>query len=205
VVKLQTVRDAAIWVVPLVRHATKEPGLRDGKRKLFESVFMAHVEEAFRLARWVTGNGADAEDVVQEASLRAYRAIDNFAGINARAWTLTVVRNTAYSWLAKNRPAAVVFTEDLDRDQQEELERPPHDSGRAETPETLLIEKVDASALRAAVAALPAPFRETIVLRELHELNYREIAEVTGAPIGTVMSRLARARQMLIAALRKEP
>jgi RNA polymerase sigma factor (sigma-70 family) len=203
--KPQAVPDGGNRIVPFERHDRKEPGLRDSdRRKLFDSVFMAHVEEAFRLARWVTGNGADAEDVVQEAALRAYRAMASFAGINARAWTLTVVRNTAYSWLAKNRPAAVVFTEDLDADQQEELERPPHDGAGAPTPERLLIDKMDMGAVRAAIAALPPAFREAIVLRELHELNYREIAEVTGVPIGTVMSRLARARQMLIAALRNE-
>ena len=195
----------AMWIVPPERRDTKEPSLRDGdRRKLFDSVFMAHVEEAFRLARWVTGNGADAEDVVQDAALRAYRAIASFAGVNARAWTLTVVRNTAYSWLAKNRPQAVVFTADLDADQQEELERPPLDGAGGETPERLLIDKMDMGAVRAAIAALPPAFREAIVLRELHELNYREIAEVTGVPIGTVMSRLARARQMLIAALRNQ-
>ena len=93
------------------------------KRKLFDEVFLPHLAQAYRLARWLTGNAADAEDVVQEASLRAFRGIAGFGGINARAWTLSVVRNTAYSWLLKNRPAAVVFSEDLDGAEQERLQR----------------------------------------------------------------------------------
>src|SRR5262245_59431855 len=148
--KPQAIPTRGVWIVPPERRDTKEPSLRDGdRRKLFDSVFMAHVDEAFRLARWVTGNGADAEDVVQDAALRAYRAIASFAGVNARAWTLTVVRNTAYSWLAKNRPQAVVFTADLDADQQEALERPPLDGAGGETPERLLIDKLNMGAVRA--------------------------------------------------------
>jgi len=168
------------------------------KRKLFDEVFLPHLVQAYRLARWLTGNAADAEDVVQESSLRAFRGIAGFGGVNARAWSLAVVRNTAYSWLLKNRPAAVVFVEDLDDAEQERLERP----AEAGTPESVLLARGDIEEVRGAIAALPAPFREVIVLRELHELNYRDIAEITQVPIGTVMSRLARARQMLIAALR---
>ena len=174
------------------------------KRKLFDEVFLPHLAQAYRLGRWLTGNAADAEDVVQEASLRAFRGIAGFGGINARAWTLSVVRNTAYSWLLKNRPAAVVFSEDLDGAEQERLERPAESEG-AGTPESHLLARAEAEEVRGAIAALPAPFREVIVLRELHELNYRDIAEITQLPIGTVMSRLSRARGMLIAALRNRP
>jgi len=174
------------------------------KRRLFDAVFQPHLVQAYRLARWLTGNAADAEDVVQEASLRAFRGIAGFGGINARAWTLTVVRNTAYSWLLKNRPTGVVFTEDLELAEQERLERPTAEEDTA-TPESQLLARADAEEVRGAIATLPAPFREVIVLRELHELNYREIAEITNVPIGTVMSRLARARRMLIAALRNAP
>ena len=174
------------------------------KRRLFDEVFLPHLVQAYRLARWLTGNAADAEDVVQEASLRAFRGIAGFGGINARAWTLTVVRNTAYSWLLKNRPTGVVFTEDLELAEQERLERPAAEEETA-TPESQLLARADAEEVRGAIATLPAPFREVIVLRELHELNYREIAEITNVPIGTVMSRLARARRMLIAALRNAP
>jgi RNA polymerase sigma factor (sigma-70 family) len=171
------------------------------KRKLFDEVFLPHLVQAYRLARWLTGNAADAEDVVQEASLRAFRGIAGFGGINARAWALSVVRNTAYSWLLKNRPAAVVFTEDLGGAEQERLERPVAGE-EAGTPESVLLARAEAEEVRGAIAALPAPFREVIVLRELHELNYRDIAEITQLPIGTVMSRLSRARAMLIVALR---
>lgn len=172
------------------------------RRRLFDEVFLPHIAQAFRLARWLAGNAADAEDIVQEASLRAFRGIQNFGCINAKAWALTVTRNTAYSWLLKNRPASVVFTEDLDKNEQDRLEREIDDNRNASTPETVLLARADADSVHEAIAALPAPFREVIVLRELHELNYRDIAEITGAPIGTVMSRLARAREMLLHALR---
>jgi len=170
------------------------------KRRLFDEVFLPHLVQAFHLARSLTGNASDAEDVMQEASLRAFRGIAGFGGINARAWTLAVVRNTAYTWLLKNRSAAVVFTEDLESAEQQRLERPAAEG--AGTPESLLLARAEAEAVQEAIAALPASFREVIVLRELHELNYRDIAEITSAPIGTVMSRLSRARSMLMTALR---
>jgi RNA polymerase sigma-70 factor (ECF subfamily) len=111
------------------------------------------------------------------------------------------VRNTAYSWLRKNRPAAVITVEDLEA--VEAAHAKPSDPN-SETPEAALIAKVDAEQLRAAIAALPAPFRETLVLRDIEGLDYREIAEATEVPIGTVMSRLARARRRLIATIGKE-
>jgi len=169
----------------------------DGAR--FARVVLPHLGDAFGLARWLTGNRADAEDVVQEACLRAFRAIDQFGDGNARAWVLTIVRNTAYSWLAKNRPAAVLITDDLELLDRAE----PGDAG-IETPETALIAKADAERLEAAIGELPPPFRETLVLRDLQGLDYREIAKVTGVPIGTVMSRLARARDRLIAIVAKD-
>jgi len=168
-------------------------GLDDKAR--FARVAMPHIDDAYRLAHWLTGNRADAEDVVQDAYLRAYRAIRGFAGGSARAWVLSIVRNTAYTWLRKNRPAAVVVVEDLEAVKLANVN--PCDPA-AETPETALIAKTDAQRLRAAIAALPTPFRETLVLREVEGLDYREIAEVTEVPIGTVMSRLARARGRLI-------
>lgn len=168
------------------------------RRKLFDEVFLPHLAQAFRLALWLAGNGADAEDIVQEASLRAFRGIHSFSGINAKAWTLTILRNTAYSWLLKNRPATVVFTEDLNHAEQARLEQPGVDEPAAATPETVLLSQADTAAVSAAIAALPGQFREVIVLRELQELNYRDIAEITNVPIGTVMSRLARARRMLV-------
>ena len=165
----------------------------------FASVVMPHLDDAYGLARWITGDRADAQDVVQEACLRALRAIGGFSGGNARAWTLTIVRNTAYTWLGKNRPAKLVTVDDL-----EAVEREQFTPGKAgahaspATPETALIAKADAAQLEAAIAALPLQFRETLVLRDVQGLDYREIAAVTGVPVGTVMSRLARARRRLM-------
>jgi RNA polymerase sigma factor (sigma-70 family) len=164
----------------------------------FRRVVLPHLDAAYNLAHWLTGNRTDAEDVVQDAALRAFRAIRGFAGGNARAWVLCIVRNTAYSWLRKNRPTAVVTVEDLEA---VEIAIAKPGNPDADTPESALIAQTDAEFLRAAIAALPAPFRETLVLREIEGLDYREIAEATEVPIGTVMSRLARARGRLIATL----
>jgi RNA polymerase sigma factor (sigma-70 family) len=167
---------------------------------LFAAVVLPYLGDAFALARWMTGNRADAEDVVQEASLRAVR---RYAGNNARAWVLAIVRNTALTWMAKSRPAALLVVDDLAA-----IERQQVQSGSSAewtgpvNPETEIIAKADAARLEAAVAALPSPFRETLVLRDLQGLDYREISQVTEVPIGTVMSRLARARQRLVEALR---
>ncbi len=164
----------------------------------FAAVVLPHLADAYTFARALTRNRADAADVVQEASLRAFRAIFSYAGGNARAWFLTIVRNTAYSWMAKNRSPMLVGVEDL-----EAVERTQSAGAHAqdETPEAALIAKADAARLDAAIAGLPVPFRETLVLRDIHGLDYREIARVTDVPVGTVMSRLARARRRLIVAL----
>ena len=167
-------------------------------RALFDEVFLPNLAEAYRLAQWLTGNASDAEDVVQDAALRAFRGIKGFGAINARAWSLTIVRNTAYSWLLKNRPKAVVFTDELNSAEQQQVEFENTHTERHTTPEEAVILKADIADVRGALALLPAPFREIIILREMHQLNYRDIAEVTNIPIGTVMSRLARARQLLI-------
>lgn len=163
----------------------------------FRSVVLPHLDDAYALARWLTGSRTDSEDVVQDACLRALRGIGNFSGGNARAWLLTIVRHTTYSWLEKNRPAATVLgaSECVDGMQTAEFD--------AETPETALIARDDVTQLQAAIAALPLPMRETLLLRELQELSYQEVAEVTGVPIGTVMSRLARARGHIISIMTK--
>jgi len=161
----------------------------------FATTVVPHLDDAYALARWLTGNDADAEDVVQEACLRALQGLDRFRGGSARAWLLTITRNTAFTWLARNRPKALAATEDID-----DLET-PHEG---ETPEEALIAKSNARALEAAIDALPPFCKETLVLREIHELSYREIADITGVAFGTVMSRLARARKALITALGKE-
>jgi RNA polymerase sigma factor (sigma-70 family) len=181
-------------------HSDMAIGDNDNMR--FRNVVLPHLDDAYTLARWITGNRADAEDVVQEACLRAFRAIRNFDGGSRRAWVLTIVRHTAYSWMRKNRPAALVAVENLEAVAEAQVTPGNFDS---ETPEAALIAKADAARLEAAIAALPTPFRETLVLRDVQGLDYREIAEVTGVPIGTVMSRLARGRGRLIADIgRKE-
>ena len=157
---------------------------------------MPHLVDAFRLARWIAGSRADAEDIVQEASMRAFKNIRGFSGGDPRAWVLTIVRNTSYSWLTKNRPKVLVLSEDLDQHTRQTIEQED-----PQTPETALIAKLDAQQVRKAMASLPVPFREVLVLREIHDLDYRTIAEVAALPIGTVMSRLARARSMLAAAI----
>lgn len=196
--------------VPMPARAPEGPRASNGgpvsappgdARARFAAVVTPHLDDAFALARWLTGNRSDAEDVVQEACLRAYRAIAGFSGGNARAWVLTIVRHTAYTWLRRNRSASLVMVDDL-----EAVERTHADAGDREhsTPETELIAKADAARLEAAIAELPAPFKETLVLRDVQGLDYREIAEVTEVPIGTVMSRLARARRRLVARLTKD-
>jgi len=163
------------------------------RRSRFESVVLPHLDAAYALARWLTRNDADAADVVQEAVLRAFRYFDSYREGDAKSWLLRIVRRTCYSWLERNRPADVVPLE----------AEPAHNEGGADAPhrttntEALLQSRSDLRRLDVLVEALPAPLREVIVLRELHELGYREIAEVTGVPIGTVMSRLHRARSAL--------
>ena len=163
------------------------------RRSRFESVVLPHLDAAYALARWLTRNDADAADVVQEAMLRAFRYFDTYREGDAKSWILRIVRRTCYSWLERNRPADVVPIDD-----EEVL-----DEGGTKGPaaagdtEALLQNRSDLRRLDVLVEALPAPLREVIVLRELHELGYREIAEITGLPIGTVMSRLHRARSAL--------
>ena len=175
----------------------------DDSAARFERIVQPHLGDAYALARWITGNRADAEDVVQEACLRAFRAIGGYAGGNTRAWIRPIVRNTAYTWLARNRSAVVTTVDDLAAAESVH-------AGRAVTtasgdyganPEAELIAKADAARLEAAITALPPQFRDTLVLRDIQGLDYREIAAVTEVPVGTVMSRLARARQRLIEAI----
>jgi RNA polymerase sigma factor (sigma-70 family) len=182
-------------------------GLSDDEdRAQFTRVVAPHLSEAFAVASWLTGNRTDAEDVVQEACLRAFRSIGGFAGVNARAWVLTIVRNTAYSWLAKNRtPDFVAFQTLLDEDRHLASQYVGEGSGTsAPNPEAALIAKVAMGHLEAAIAALPVGFREVLILRDVQGLEYREIAEITSLPLGTVMSRLARARRRLIDAIRTD-
>lgn len=170
------------------------------ERTRFSNVVLPHLGDAYALARWLARNESDAEDIVQEACLRAFRGIAGFGDVNARGWVLSIVRNTAYTWLKKHRDPKLVGVDNV-----EDVERAgaDWDLGPA-SPEASLIERADAARLEAAIAALPEEFRETLVLRDLQGLDYRAIAEVTGVPIGTVMSRLARARRRLIGQLGKD-
>jgi RNA polymerase sigma-70 factor, ECF subfamily len=167
----------------------------DNQRQRFAELVLPHLDDALSLARWLTGNLSDAEDVVQEASIRALGAVGSFRDGSPRAWVLTIVRNTAFSWLRKNRPKALLVTDD---DAVFEAAGLAEGTGPT-SPEAAFIAQADAAMLNAAVAALPLTFREILVLREIDGLSYREIALVVSLPIGTVMSRLSRARKMLIA------
>jgi RNA polymerase sigma factor (sigma-70 family) len=169
------------------------PTISSDENAYFKRVVLPYLDDAYELARWLAGNRADAEDIVQEACLRAFRGIGSFSGGNARSWVQTIVRHTAYSWLQKNRPTAIVHVVDL-----EGVGGVCPSEADDETPETALIAKDEAEQLEAMIAALPAPLRETIVLRDIQGFSYLEIAQMTGAPIGTVMSRLARARRTLL-------
>ena len=173
------------------------------ERSAFDEVFLPYLPEAYRLAQWLAGSASDAEDIVQEAALRAYRGIKGFGAVNARAWSLAIVRNTAVSWLTKNRPRKVVYMNDLSAAEQQELELEGLYGTRIETPEDVALFKADAADIEGALAELPAQFREVIVLREINQMNYRDIAEITNVPIGTVMSRLSRGRQLLVGLLEK--
>jgi RNA polymerase sigma-70 factor, ECF subfamily len=152
----------------------------------FEQIILPHLNSATNLARWLLRNRADSEDVVQEAMLRAYRFFHRFHGGDARAWVLRIVRNACYTWLEKNRPA------ELMTEFNEEVHLQPSAS-----PETLATQADDRQQLMRALESLPARAREVLVLRELEGCSYKEIAEIAGIPIGTVMSTLARARERL--------
>jgi RNA polymerase sigma-70 factor (ECF subfamily) len=155
----------------------------------FELLVLPHLDAAYNLARWLTRDVDDAKDVVQEACLRALRYLTSLTGDNARAWFLTIVRHAFYDWRKRNHPAEIL-----------------HDDGSAleaavdtttDGPEQALMRNVESKVLADAIASLPLAYREVLVLRELEELSYKEIARIADIPIGTVMSRLARARALL--------
>ena len=156
--------------------------------KSFEQTVLPHLDAAYNLARWLAGNDHDAQDVTQEASLRAFRFFGNFRGENSRAWLLAIVRNTFYTWLRKNRPPEIAG--ELD---DEALVVEDASVGA----EILSSKFADADAVRHAIETLPVEFREIVVLREMEGFSYKEIADLADVPIGTVMSRLARARRLL--------
>src|ERR1700739_2075049 len=144
----------------------------DNDHARFAKLVLPYLGDAYSLARWITGNRTDAEDVVQDACLRAFRAIGTVGDGSARPWVLTVVRNTAYTWLRKNRPSAILAVEDLE--DVESANAKPGDPD-SETPERALMARAAPAGLEAAIAALPMPYRETMILRDVQGLSYREI------------------------------
>jgi len=161
----------------------------ENKTQRYELVIQPHLTAAYNLARWLMRNDRDAEDVVQEACLRAFKFLDGFRGGDARVWLLAIVRNTGYTWLQQNRAHelhAVPFDEEI---HSPEL--------KTANPEAMLHRHIDQQTVHRALEELPIEFREVIVLRELEGFSYKEIAELVSIPLGTVMSRLARARSRL--------
>ena len=160
----------------------------DEKRRRFEALAMPHLDAAYNLARWLTRGSAEADDIVQDAMLRAFRGFDGFRGEAVRPWLLAIVRNCHRSALEQRKRHAATPLDETD-DTEIAAEGP--------TPEASAIQTGDGKLLDKAIATLPDEFREVVILRELEEMSYREIAVATGAPIGTVMSRLARGRALL--------
>jgi RNA polymerase sigma-70 factor (ECF subfamily) len=161
---------------------------KDDRRRRFELLALPHLDAAFNLARWLAGNTTDAEDVVQDAYLRAFRYLDAFRGDNFRVWLLTIVRNSFLDWLKDNRSGRQLF------------QPAPADvewTDPAPSAEAMLLDRVDSETLAVLMARLPAEYREVLILREIEDLSYKDIAAVTGIPAGTVMSRLSRARSAL--------
>jgi RNA polymerase sigma-70 factor (ECF subfamily) len=162
--------------------------LANDRRARFEQVAMPHLSAAYNLARWLTRNDHDAEDLVQEAYLRAYKFFDAFHGGDGRPWLLAVVRNTCYTWLKQHRGRELTAS----------FDEAIHGSGSdALNPEKLLLQKTTRQMLHEALEELPIVFREVVVLRDLQGFSYKEIASIVDVPLGTVMSRLTRGRSRL--------
>ena len=163
-------------------------------QRRFETLVMPHIDAAYNLARWLTRSDADAEDVVQEACLKAFRFLGQCRAEDAKGWFLAITRNAAYSWLRNKRPQELVLSVGAEGELAELAADPA-------TPESLMLDGELTSRLEEAIGRLPVPFREVVILREQEELSYKEIAALTAVPIGTVMSRLARGRALLAKAL----
>jgi len=172
--------------------------LTDGNKvKRFEKVALSHIDAAYNLARWLTKNDHDAQDIAQEAYLRAFRFFDSFNGEDGRAWLLTIVRNTYFTWRQKNSHRAKDESYEEESHGLDDSNPALVDGASLNNPEALLVQRSSADIINKALERLPLDSREVIVLRELEELSYKEIAATLKVPIGTVMSRLARARSQL--------
>ena len=165
---------------------------QDDRKRRFELLALPHLDAAYNLARWLAGNSADAEDVVQEAYLRAYRYFDTFEGGAIRVWLLRIVRNSFLDWIKENRSARLLFRDEPAHEADATLW-----SERPRDPEALLLESIDSQTLEQLMRRLPLEYREVLLLREVEDLSYKEIAAITMTPTGTVMSRLSRARLAL--------
>ena len=172
------------------RSGKKQEERLQGQNKLasFEEAVLSHLDAAYNLARWLTHIDTDAEDVVQEAYLRAFRFFGGFHGADGRSWLLAIVRNSCYTWMQHNRSSELTISLDDDLHEIESKDL---------NPEALLLQSADSQMVRQALQELPVEFREVVVLRELEGLSYKQIAAVVEIPVGTVMSRLARARKHL--------
>jgi RNA polymerase sigma factor (sigma-70 family) len=161
---------------------------KQDKLASFEEAVLPHLDAAYNLAHWLTRNDTDAEDVVQESYLRAFKFFGDFRGEDGRSWLLAIVRNACYTWMQRNRSPDLMVPVD---DELHEIESTDLN------PEALLMQKADTLTVRRALEELPVEFREVLVLRELEEMSYRDMASITDLPLGTVMSRLARGRKRL--------
>lgn len=178
----------------------------DGSRtRRFEAVALPHLSAAYNLARWICRNEADAADIVQEAVMRALQYFDSYHGGDARAWLLQIVRNSAHTWIGKNRLAGRVPLDELETHGAAILEGPWGAANQVPgDPLTTVVAQDEGTRLRQAIARLPVEQREILILREFEAMSYRQIASITGCPIGTVMSRLSRARDQLAQIVRGE-
>lgn len=169
----------------------------DAAKQKFRQMVLPHLDDGYSLAKFLAGDGADAEDIVQEACIRALAGLESTAVLQPRAWFLTIVRNSAYTFLGRHRPKVLVGEDVGDLEAKGAL----HAAAPEPDAEATLIAADESAEARRAIAALPLPLRETLIMRLLNGLSYREIALATESPIGTVMSRLARARAALAATL----
>jgi RNA polymerase sigma factor (sigma-70 family) len=173
-----------------------EAALLARRKAVFETAVLMHLNSAYTLARYLTRRGDVAEDLVQEALLRAYRSFDESRSSNVQAWLLTIVRNCFLTWKVRDREVSA----QLDFGETgASFEQDRGEAREDETPESILIRREEDCTMRSLIEGLPHPFREVLVLRDIEDLSYREIADITGVPMGTVMSRLARARKMFAA------
>lgn len=167
----------------------------------FLRLVMPHLGAAYNLARWLVRDAHDADDVVQDAMVRALRHVRTLRGADARPWLLAIVRHASYAFLRARRPAEWLDVDELDGEDAASMARGDSSSTYGADPETALLKHAERAMLNEAIAALPVPYREVIILREFEDLAYRDIARVADIPVGTVMSRLSRARRLLAQSL----